>query len=323
MFFTRTQGIILSALTMILGVVSFLYFAPAEWFGKEPQIATVVASSGVEGNQQVQLPVQKIENKEPFVIALLGTDQRKDETARTDTIMIIRYDMENQKASIVSIPRDSLVDLPGYHKDKVNAAHAYGGVPLTLETLEEALDIDIDYYAKVNFEGFKQAIKVLGGVEVNAKKDIDYEGIHIDAGEQVLEGDELLMYVRFRKDKDGDFGRIERQQEVMKSLVGDLLKPSNLIKLPKFMSIFKEHVDTDVDIQEIITLAMETKNFDKIVVDSHTLKTVSDKVDGIWYEIIDEEDLQAKSNLLNGLDPSIEEGVDFPAETEEEENNLN
>jgi LCP family protein required for cell wall assembly len=295
MFFTKTQGVVLSFLTMVLGVLVFFYFAPTTSVVESPQ--AVASANQVE----TKIVEEKIQKKEPFIVAILGTDERKDEPSRTDTIMLVRYDMENQKATIVSIPRDSYVDIPGKHKDKINAAHAYGEIPLTIETIENLMGINIDYYAKANFEGFKEAVKVIGGIEVNAKKTIDYEGIRIEEGNQVLEGDELLMYVRFRKDSDGDFGRIERQQEVVKSLAGELLKPSNLIKLPKLMSIFSEHVETDLNLKETVSLALESKKFKSIEVDSHTLETTSDKLNGIWYEIINEEDLIQKSNLLNGI----------------------
>lgn len=295
MFFTKAQGLILSFLTMVLGVLLAFYFLPAETWQTQTNPAKVVSSAPFEEKP----PVEKIKNKEPFIIALLGTDQRGEEAARTDTIMLVRYDMENKQATILSIPRDTLVTLTGYHQDKINAAHVYGGVPLTLSTIEDTLDIDIDYYAKVNFEGFKEAMAVFGGLEVDVQKEMKYENVHLKPGTQVLKGDDLLMYVRFRKDEDGDFGRIKRQQEVIKKVAGQMILPSNLIKLPQYMSIFAEHVETDLNLKEMASLAMATKEFSSIKVDSHTLKTTSQKVEGIWYELIDDSDLESKSKLLN------------------------
>lgn len=294
MFFTKTQGFILSFLTMVLGVLISLYFLPADPWLSHSSKQVVSAASFKE-----ELPTEKIKNKEPFIIALLGTDQRGEEVSRTDTIMLVRYDMENKQATILSIPRDSRVTLTGYHNDKINAAHAYGGVPLTLSTIEDTLNIHIDYYAKVNFEGFKKSMEVLGGVEVDVKKEMKYENVHLMPGKQVLEGDDLLMYVRFRKDSDGDFGRIGRQQEIIKKVAGEMILPSNLVKLPKFISIFDKYVETDVNLKEMISLAMATKEFTSIKVDSHTLKTTSEKIDGVWYELIDKTDLKSKSKLLN------------------------
>lgn len=295
MFFTKAQGLILSFLTMVLGVLLAFYFLPAETWQTQTNPAKVVSAASFDE----QPPVEKIKNKEPFIIALLGTDQRGEEAARTDTIMLVRYDMENKQATILSIPRDTLVTLTGYHQDKINAAHVYGGVPLTLSTIEDTLDIDIDYYAKVNFEGFKEAMAVFGGLEVDVQKEMKYENVHLKPGTQVLEGDDLLMYVRFRKDADGDFGRIKRQQEVIKKVAGQMILPSNLIKLPQYMSIFAEHVETDLNLKEMASLAMATKEFSSIKVDSHTLKTTSQKVEGIWYELTDDSDLESMSKLLN------------------------
>lgn len=317
MLFTKMQGLILSFLTMILGVLLALYFLPTDtWQPQQPQ-QTVVSAASFDKEP----PVEKIKNKEPFIIALLGTDQRGDEEARTDTIMLVRYDMENKQATILSIPRDTLVTLSGYHQDKINAAHVYGGVPLTLSTIEDTMDIDIDYYAKVNFEGFKEAMAVFGGLEVDVQKEMKYENVHLTPGTQVLEGDDLLMYVRFRKDADGDFGRIKRQQEVIKKVAGQMILPSNLVKLPQYMSIFSEHVETDLNLKEMVSLAMATKEFSSIKVDSHTLKTTSQKVNGIWYELIDEYDLESMSDLLNE-GPEVEsiENATFGMENEDSSN---
>lgn len=298
MFSVKQKSIILALLTVILVGLVFTHFQLNVSNREIPPNAT--ASTG-----SVPAPEEpKIQNKEPFIVAILGTDQRTDEPARTDTIMLVRYDMENKKATIVSLPRDSYVKIPGKHKDKINAAHAYGGVDLTIETVEELLDINVDYYAKANFEGFKEAIETLGGVKVNAKKPIRYENIYIPAGEQTLKGDDLLMYVRFRKDADGDFGRINRQQEVILSIAKDLIKPSNLIKVPKLLSIASEHVDTNLNLRELGLLALDAKDFNNIAIEQHTLKTHSKKMNGVWYELVDEEDVENKSMLLQGLSPS-------------------
>lgn len=262
----------------------------------------VASSAPLENDSKRTAPVvKKIDQQEPFIVAILGTDaEQQENVSRTDTIMLVRYDMNKKKATIVSVPRDSYVDIPNKHKDKVNAAHAYGGTDLALETLEDLLDIHIDYYAKANFKGFMEVTETLGGVKVNPSKTISYKGVVIPPGEQVLSGNELLTYVRFRKDSDGDFGRINRQQEVIISVAKEMVKPSNLIKIPEYVDIVKDNVKSNLDWSELISLAKEASDFDSIEIQQHTLKTRSEKIDGIWYEMVDDSDLSRLSALLNG-----------------------
>lgn len=310
----KSQVLVIVTLLLILGgIIGYAIYENNEMVSAktvEEDIQTPTKITPVTEGVKVE---KKVKNKEPFVVALLGTDERENEASRTDTIMLVRYDMETKEANMVSIPRDTKAYIEGHGIDKINAAHAYGEIPLALQTIEDLMDIKIDYYAKVNFEGFKEALNIIAPLEVDVKKKISYGGITIEKGLQELDVEELLTYVRFRKDADGDFGRIERQQEVVKLVINEMLKPKNLIKLPSIISVASEHIDTNFNWSELISLAKEATDFNSITFTSETLKTISEKENGIWYEHADTNDIYLKSNTLNGLkskDPSQTEDLE-------------
>lgn len=240
-------------------------------------------------------------------ILILGTDQRKNEIARSDTMIVAQYLHNEKKAYLVSIPRDGKITLKDKGMQKINAAYAYGGADWAVETVEELLDIKLDGYIFTNFKGFKEITEALGGVSVNNKKPIKWtdgeqgKTYVIPAGEQRLKGDELLMYVRFRGDSEGDFGRIKRQQEVIQSVIQEMLNLKNIFKIPKIAQAVQNNTKTDLNLGEFLNLAWQVKDIGNIEIESFTLKTTSEKINGIWYENIDTEDLKRISDILNGV----------------------
>ena len=252
---------------------------------------------------------QEVENTEEkrTTILILGSDQRKNERARSDTMIVAQYIHNEKKAYLISIPRDSKIQLKDKGTQKINAAYAFGGPELAVETVEEILNIQIDGYIVTNFNGFKEISEALNGVTVNNKKEIvwyDQEGnkkFVIPVGKQRLKGDNLLMYVRFRGDSEGDFGRINRQQEVIKSVIQEVLNPKNIFKMQQIVKAVQNNTKTNINFGEFLNLAWQIKDVDNIEIEPLTLKTKSQKSNGIWYEIMDTEDLKRISNILNGI----------------------
>jgi len=179
------------------------------------------------------------------------------------------------------------VEIPGRYKDKINHSYAFGGIDLITLTLEKFLNIKIDYYIKMSFENFKEIINLIGGVEINAIKDYKYPGyIDILKGKQILDGDNALDYVRFRYDESGDFGRINRQQEVLIELINrmqntEIEESVNLNE--EFYSKMKTNLSLDAfsNFKRLISVSEE------IEFESEILKTSGKIINGIWYEIYD------------------------------------
>jgi len=198
---------------------------------------------------------------------------------RSDTMLLVHISKARDKAMIISLPRDSLVTIPahrstdgtkdiGESKSKINAAFAWGGAPLLIETVELATNLRIDHYVEINFAGFAGIVDALGGIQVCTKKDIDDPKSHLvlSAGVHTLNGIESLKYVRTRDfDGLGDIGRMQRQQQFMSSVLrkatstGVLLNP---IKLVNFFNAAIATVKMDAGLNEsdLITLAKQMRN---------------------------------------------------------------
>uniref|UniRef100_UPI0040490EE1 LCP family protein n=1 Tax=Candidatus Planktophila sp. TaxID=2175601 RepID=UPI0040490EE1 len=200
--------------------------------------------------------------------------------ARSDTMLLVHISKSRDKVSIISIPRDSLVTIPEHPsslnkdkivpaaKGKINAAFAWGGAPLLIQTIEQETNIKIDHYIEIGFAGFAGMVDALGGVEVCSKRDIDDPNSHLvmSAGVHTLGGIEALKYVRTRDfDGMGDLGRMQRQQQFMSALLrkvtstGVLLNP---IKLVNFFNatIATVRTDSEFNRNDLIVLAKQLKN---------------------------------------------------------------
>lgn len=202
-------------------------------------------------------------------VLLLGVDanySRKGQpvmaNTRTDTIILAYIQPWKRRVDMLSVPRDTKVAIPGYGMQKINAAHVYGGPQLAREMVREVTGIMPKHYLRINFNGFKEIVDALGGVEIEVEKALHYDDnaanlhIHLQPGVQRLNGTEAMGYVRFRHDALGDLGRIPRQQKFLRALVKQVLRPASLVKLPKVISIIKQNTDTDLSTFELVSLAV-------------------------------------------------------------------
>jgi LCP family protein required for cell wall assembly len=179
------------------------------------------------------------------VYLLVGSDSREELTPeerqelgtgstagrRTDTIMLLHLPTEGRPA-LISVPRDSVVEIPGHGEERINAAYAFGGAPLLVQTLENATGVAIDDYVEIGFGGFASIVDALGGVEICLDEPVQDDKAHIDlpAGCQVLDGVNALGYARARDfDPTADLGRVQRQRELMGSIAATALSPGNLL----------------------------------------------------------------------------------------------
>ncbi|MPQ25566.1 LCP family protein [Bacillus paralicheniformis] len=205
-------------------------------------------------------------------ILVLGIDSRGEDHSRSDSMMVIHYNKKQKQPKLISIMRDSYVDIPGYDKQKVNAAYAYGGPELVRKTLKESFDLDINYYAIIDFKGFAKIVDAVApdGIEVDVPKKMSYGiGMTLQPGKQVLHGERLLGYVRFRHDRESDFGRVRRQQEVFSKLQKEAMSIGNIAQLPKLWGLVDPYIETNIPNGVIFSLGKdfllgsvkETKSF--------------------------------------------------------------
>jgi LCP family protein required for cell wall assembly len=214
-----------------------------------------------------------------FTFVALGVDQRNDrEIPRTDTIMIGQVDLRGPRVSLVSIPRDLLVDIPGYGKDRINAAYVYGeqfkepggGIGLLRRTIDRSFGIKIDHFGLVDFQCFRTAIDSVGGVTVNVPSAIvdstypteDYgtKVVTFEPGIQVMDGERALEYSRTRS-ADNDFQRIQRQQLVVAAMREQFLQVRTLPAIPTLLSGCR-NMRSDLGWREYLTLATAMRSMD-------------------------------------------------------------
>ncbi|ANU17259.1 transcriptional regulator [Planococcus maritimus] len=193
-------------------------------------------------------------------ILVLGVDSRGEAQSRTDTMMMVTHDRENNEVKITSFMRDIYADIPGYQSYKLNTAYYLGGVDLLASTLRDMFGVEIHNYALVDFQSFETLVDIAApnGVEIDVEREMSEKiGVTLSPGVQELNGQELLGYARFRSDNEGDFGRVRRQQQVIAALKDELISVSSIPKLPKLAGAAQAYVQTDMPLVDQIKLATQ------------------------------------------------------------------
>ena len=269
---------------------------------------------------------------DPFYMLLLGIDKddgrahsseygAEDYNYRTDTIIIARIDPRNVKVTLVSIHRDTLVDLGYNGKDKINAAFSIGGAPYIIDVVEEFADIPISHYAEVDMDRFARIVDTIGGVEVDLPVDVydpTYTGIDLKAGVQTLDGHTAALLCRCRHGYDaygdGDVFRAANQRMVIGAIIRKVLT-LDPVTMANTISTMADSVTTDFSVGEILTLANQfrTLNVDEDIMTGME-PTNSMYVNETWYEICSVEAWQTMMTRVDqGLSPWSDESQDLTA----------
>lgn len=282
---------------MVLFVVLLVYCVSAlAYFGYQYYVedSTNVAEGEERENAGLLDQLVKPKLKERTVFAMLGVDKEGD---RTDTIMICCYNQTLDELTIISVPRDTLIEVsdedfqrlneeypePGQHWMKINAIYHYGrdkyGIPILLNELSEMIGVPIDYYCKVNFEAFNYLIDSIGGVQYNVPMNMDYDdpsqdlSIHLKAGMQTLNGKDAEGLVRFRYGySNADIGRVATQQDFCKELLKQLVSKDTFFKnAPAYLKTFFNYVETDVKLSDAIKYMAVVKDFNTDNINTYTM----------------------------------------------------
>ncbi|GHV17704.1 hypothetical protein FACS189425_04530 [Clostridia bacterium] len=227
-----------------------------------------------------------------YTVLLCGVDY---DGFRTDSIMVGLFDYINHKLEVVSVPRDTAVNVKRSIK-KINIAHALGGVDQLKAELETVLGFKPDFYAKVDMKGFVRVVDAAGGVEFNVPEDMKYkktdDGMVFDLkkGVQLLDGTNALKFVRYRSWSSGDdFTRMKNQQALLKAVAKKILQWKNITKIKDFVDIASETLDSDLKLENMLWFATELGKIDADDMNFHTLPTTS-QVGGSWYEYVKEDE---------------------------------
>ena len=276
----RNRWLLFSVLGVLVAVL-LAGIGIATWYGKSAVDAldNINRDSNLMPTGERPAPVDPVEGKAPLNMVLMGSDTRGGERGRSDVLQLLHISGDRQNVFLMSIPRDSYVEIPGRGKAKINAAYSWGGAPLAVETMELLLDVPMDNTVLIDFEGFKNVIDALGGVTVNNREASSSEGFDFPKGEITLDGEEALRFVRERKNlSDGDFGRAARQRDVIKAVLGKLASGGVLADPGRFRESVTElgknfTVDEGLTNDNIIRLGWELKGVSPSDIKSFQLPT--------------------------------------------------
>jgi LCP family protein required for cell wall assembly len=235
----------------------------------------------------------ELEKKEPFSLLILGVDERDHDKGRSDTIIVLTVNPSNDSTKMVSIPRDTYTEIIGKDKlDKVNHAYAFGGIDMALNTVENLLNIPIDYILQVNMESFLEIVNIVGGVTIENENAFEVNGYTFSKGTIHLNGEQALDYVRMRKDDPhGDFGRQARQKQVLQAILKEGASFNSLWKYKEFLSSIQQNIRTNMTFEQMIDIQKGYKNTITKIEPIAFEKGEGKKIDGIWYYIVDKEEL--------------------------------
>lgn len=239
------------------------------------------------------------DKKEPFSVLMLGVDERAGDKGRSDTIIVLTVNPNNNSVKMLSIPRDTRTEIIGKGKeDKINHAYAFGGVEMSMDTVENFLDIPIDYYIQVNMEGFKDIVDAVGGVTVQNKLEFTQDKVHFAKGELTLNGKEALAYTRMRKqDPRGDFGRQERQRQVIQAVMKEGASLSTLTNYGNIFDALGKNVKTNLTFDQMVDIQKNYKSAAGNVTQMEIAEQGT-KIGGIYYGLVSAEEKQRIQNEL-------------------------
>lgn len=229
----------------------------------------------------------KMDERDPYTVLVMGVDQREHDVGRSDTMILLTVNPFKESILMFNIPRDTRTEIIGHGTtDKINHAYAFGGVNMSIQTVENFLNIPINYYIKVNMEGFNQIIDLLGGVEVENAFSFQYEGYDFREGHLKLSGAEALAYSRMRYDDPrGDLGRNARQREVLKQTLNNALQVANIVHIQSMLKEVGNNVKTDITFDEMKKFITDYRS-DLNTIETLEINGQGKKINGIYYYMI-------------------------------------
>lgn len=282
-----------------------------------------LANFSKKSNKKENVNLTKVKKDGIVNILIMGTDagtagaKDSSDPKRTDTIMLLHYNPKTKNATLVSIPRDTMVQLRGKN-DKINAANFYGGVNMAVDTVQNLLGIKINYYVKIDLQGFIKLIDILGGVEMKIEHRMDYDDntqnlhIHFTKGQTVLlNGQKAMEFFRWRENNDGtglangDLDRIKIQHTFIQKVIDKIKSPAIIPKIPSILSAIPENVDTNMTAQDILEYGYIFAKMDSSNINITTLKGQGKYIGGISYFIWDKD---GDTELLSTISENSDSG---------------
>lgn len=255
-----------------------------------------------------------LKSGEPFSILLMGTDtgdKGRNYQGRSDSMMLVTINPKKKQTLMTSLDRDIYTQIVGYkgdknnyvakgdtYYDKLNAAYSLGGTKMAIESVQEMLDVPVDYYVEINMKGLKTLVDAVGGIEVDNKIDFTLDGVHVKKGKQVLDGRHALEYVRMRhEDPKGDVGRQARQREILSKIIHKILSVDSVTKYKKYLRAVEDYVKTDLSWSEMLTIATDYTPAAKNIQQTQ-LEGQGEMISDIYFQILGLNNLLEEQNIV-------------------------
>ncbi len=303
-------------ITLLVSTVLLLALGAGFWYIYS-QVSNTASNSyeQLERGDKSNLRVEPVDvGKDNFSMLLLGSDYREgDDYERTDTLIVATFNKSDRSIILTSIPRDTYTEIIGYHGggiyDKINHAHAFGGMSMAVDTVENLLDIPIDHYALIRFDGFVEVIDALGGVEVDVTYEFDFKEASTNAdysfteGPTQMDGSKALAYARERKSVEGggDKGRGIRQQQIIESVINESTSISNITNFDDVLQAVGNNLRMDLTMGNIVSLsgyAGSINEIESMQLQTEGFRQANAQGQSIWYERIDSTSLQEIQTTL-------------------------
>lgn len=240
---------------------------------------------------------------EPISILLMGVDEREHDAGRSDTMIVLTLNPEKETMQMVSIPRDTRTKIVGKGIiDKINHSYAFGGTKMAMDTVNEFLDMDLDYYIRINMEGLVDLVDAVGGITVyndDSWTDPGYyeKGFFYHEGELQLNGAQALGYVRMRYIPGGDFTRNKHQREVIEAIVDKAANVSSLTRYKEILQSISDNVKTNITFDEMTYIAQNYRAARKHV-KTYAVKGNGTYIDGIYYLLVPEAEQEKVHDMI-------------------------
>jgi len=272
-----------------------------------PHVAEVIYTPDVEEIADMPTEAEEVNNVEvdllnqdPISILLLGVDI--DESAATDqteqgmpdSIIIITVNPADETTKMVSIPRDTRTEIVGmYFDDKINHAYAFGGIEMMINSVQNLLDIPVNYYVRIDMGGFQALVDVVGGVEVENDLDFAFDGTHFPLGTVQLDGADALKFSRMRmEDPRGDFGRQQRQRLIIGALINELTSVTSITQFANILDTLREHLETNITFDNAATMLFGGYREAFANIEQLQLLTGEGQIiNGIYYQVLSYEEI--------------------------------
>ena len=290
--------IILGLLAIILGFGIYVW---SVWSSVESTVQKIQMPRPQE-QKQIRPNAVSVDKQEPFSVLLLGVDTGelgRVEQGRSDILLVATVNPNTDTVTLTSIPRDTYTEIVGVGgKDKINHAYAKGGLATAVNSVQELLDIPIDYTVSADMAGFEEIVDAVGGIDVVPPVSFIQSGVKFEAGvAKHLNGQEALAYARNRKSSGGDYGRQARARDVVKGIIASAADLDTLVNYQGVLSSLSHHVSTDMTYDEMMDIMTKyqsaIKNFKEF-----QLQGSGEKIDGIYYEIINDASLDMVQKAL-------------------------